>query len=440
MLNIFVSPILLFILVLSIPLQANASQMPSSDLRAIHLRLLQEPTSLDLLYEYAQFAVKEGNFESAIGALEGMLIIAGNQPRVLLELGILYQRLGVSITANNYLQRARDLSATNSEVANFADEYLIEIDKQTSPHLLTGVVSIGVRYQSNPTFSPDAAEIRSGGFNIPLPESHKRESDVNAMFFSRIDHRYSFTKRFSLASDLFIYGTAYDDNTQLNFGVVEFAFGPQFASPRNAAGQFNVRPHIVLRGTSLDGSQLEQTAGAGLDCRALFGANTVLNAKYQFRDVEHKDFNNRGVVPLRSGDEHILDFRYRTEFMRGHLVEVGLFGRHHNAERNFLETEQYDISLRYSLKIDNFIFREQRKMVLTPYVVSRFIDYGGADPDIDSDVTRSDREWRLGVHYKIPLVSSWSLVMNLEHLDADSNIINYDVQNDLGMISLQTGF
>ncbi len=440
MLNKFRLLVFIFFFMFLVSFQVIASPMPSADLRVFHQRVLKDPSNLDLLYEYAQFAIKEGNFESAIGALEGMLLTANNQPRVLLELGVLYQRLGAFKTANFYLQRAKQLSASNSKIANLADEYLTEVDKEESPHSLNGVFRFGVRYQSNPTFSPEAMEIRSGGFNIPLPESRKRDSDVNALFFSRIAHRYDMTQRASFTTDAIIYGTAYENNKQLNFGVLEVSSGPKFSTPLNAEGQHSVRPHIILRGSRLDGSRFEQTAGAGLDFLSSIGANTLLSAQYQFRDIDYRNYNNRGTASLRNGDEHRLDFRYRSEFMRGHLVEAGLFGRWRDAERQFLEMNQYDITLRYSVKFDNFVLREQRKMTLTPYVIRRFIDYGGADPDIDPGLTRSDREWRVGLNYQFPLVNSWSFLVNIERLEADSNIINYDVTNDLGMVSLQMGF
>ena len=386
--NRFVTLLLLCCSLLLLPLTTHASNMSSAGQRAIYQRLLEEPENMNLLYEYSQLAIKEGNFEAAIGALEGLLIVASNQPRVFLELGVLYQRLGVSKTADIYLRRARDLSKENSKIRNLANEYLIEINKQSSPHLFIGVMRVGVRYQENPTYSPEVTEIRSGGFNVPLPESRKAQHDVNALVFTRIEHRYNITDHTSFTSDLILYGTAYDDNSQLDLGVVEFSSGLKFESGRNADGQFSVRPHIVLRATSIDDNQFEQTMGAGIGFRSIFGANTALTTKYQFRDIEYKDFNDNDTASWRNGNEHRLNFRFNSEFMRGHLLEIGFFGRYKDAERDFLKVDQYDFSLRYSIKFNNFLFQQQRKMVLTPYAIRRLMNYGGADPEIDAEVTR----------------------------------------------------
>ena len=434
---------ILLLVVLALPFQTDASKLPSAKLTAVHQRMLNDPANLDLLYEYAQAAVRDGNFEAAIGALEGMLVIAGNQPRVLLELGVLYQRLGAPKVAQTYLLGAQEVSGPGSEIAALAEEYLYRFKKQDSPQQLTGLIRFGLRYQTNPTLSPEVDEILSGGFNVPLPAARQKESDTNALLLSRLDHRYRLKPRTTLASELIFYGTLYDRNTQLNYGLLELTSGPLFESPMNADGQFGVQPHLILRGSTLDSSMFEQTAGLGINFKYTPGADTWLiprfKVKYQYRDIDYKDFNDHGTAPLRSGGEHRLDMRYYTEYMRGHLIELGLFGRLKEAERKYLELDQYDITLRYSLKLDNF-FQARPRMSLTPYVLHRVTDYGGPDPEIDPTITRSDREWRLGLTYRLPLTPSSSLLLDLEHTEADSNIVNYDFNNNLFMISFQKDF
>ena len=59
----------------------------------LYEEVLKDPANLELLYEYAQEAINVANFEAAISALEGMLVVSKRQPRVLFELGTLYKRL-----------------------------------------------------------------------------------------------------------------------------------------------------------------------------------------------------------------------------------------------------------------------------------------------------------------------------------------------------------
>ena len=436
--------ILLAVVLFSVALfsqpQALARSQPTGELQSAHERLLEDPANLDLLYEYAQIAIEQGNFEAAISALEGMLVIARNQPRVLLELGVLYQRLGAPRVAQAYLQRAKAISGAGSTVSTFADEYLGEAEDRISPNVWSGFVKFGLRYQSNPTLSPEVSEILSGGVRIPLPEARKAQSDTNAMLFSRIANRYSLTERTSLASDLVVYGTAYNENSRLDFGLLELTSGILFDSPANASGQYSVRPHVLLRGTRLDHETFEKTAGAGLDFKLRIGADSLFKTTYQFRDVDYEDFNGTDSAPLRSGDEHRLEFNFRTELLRGHAFSVRLFGRTRSAERDFFEEDQYDITLRYSVKFANFLFKDKPRMTLTPYVIRRVRDFGGPDPAIEPAKTRNDREWRAGLTYVVPVAPTWAVYLNLERSKVNSNIVNYDATNNLFMVGLQKGF
>jgi Flp pilus assembly protein TadD len=56
--------------------------------------MLQDPSNLDVAFEYASLSSQVGDYEAAVSTLERMLIFAPNTPRLQLELGILYYRLG----------------------------------------------------------------------------------------------------------------------------------------------------------------------------------------------------------------------------------------------------------------------------------------------------------------------------------------------------------
>ena len=78
-----------------------AAQDDSADLDALQKQydaafqeIFKDPGNLDKSFQYAELAVKLGNFEAAISALDRMLLINPNLPRVRLELGVLYFRLG----------------------------------------------------------------------------------------------------------------------------------------------------------------------------------------------------------------------------------------------------------------------------------------------------------------------------------------------------------
>jgi cytochrome c-type biogenesis protein CcmH/NrfG len=56
--------------------------------QALLQQMLQDPSNLDVAFEYASLSSQVGDYEAAISTLERMLIFAPNTPRLQLELGI----------------------------------------------------------------------------------------------------------------------------------------------------------------------------------------------------------------------------------------------------------------------------------------------------------------------------------------------------------------
>src|SRR5277367_6547888 len=63
----------------------------------------RDPGNSDKALVYAEASVKIGNLEGAIGALERLLIFNPDLPRLQLEVGVLYYRLGSYTIARGYL-------------------------------------------------------------------------------------------------------------------------------------------------------------------------------------------------------------------------------------------------------------------------------------------------------------------------------------------------
>jgi tetratricopeptide (TPR) repeat protein len=100
---------------LPLPAQALASpeatfRAPTPQLRAAYeaalVLTLKMPADPDTLFKFAVLAVKLGDMEGAISALERLLLIENDLPEVKLELGVLYYRIGSKIMAAFHLEAA----------------------------------------------------------------------------------------------------------------------------------------------------------------------------------------------------------------------------------------------------------------------------------------------------------------------------------------------
>lgn len=85
---------------------------------------LEKPSDPETLAKFADLAVKVGDIEGAISALERLLLIDANQPEVKLELGVLYYRLGSKEAALTYLEGARSSPEATPQVRDRAEEFL----------------------------------------------------------------------------------------------------------------------------------------------------------------------------------------------------------------------------------------------------------------------------------------------------------------------------
>ena len=107
---------------------AQKTPEPTAEQRAAYDKAfqatLEKPSDPETLARYADLAVKVGDIEGAISALERLLLIDANQPEVKLELGVLYYRLGSKEAALTYLEGARAAPQASAQVRDRAEEFL----------------------------------------------------------------------------------------------------------------------------------------------------------------------------------------------------------------------------------------------------------------------------------------------------------------------------
>ena len=84
--------------------------------------LIEDPTNLDYLFEYANLSILLGDLEAAISVFEQMLIYEPDLPRIRLELGVLYFRLNAYPSAKLYLNSVKNYDAPE-EVLKKVDSF-----------------------------------------------------------------------------------------------------------------------------------------------------------------------------------------------------------------------------------------------------------------------------------------------------------------------------
>jgi tetratricopeptide (TPR) repeat protein len=125
--------------------------------------MLKKPADLDVLFKFATIASQTGDLEGAISALERMLLINGDLPRVRLELGVLYYRLASYEVARTYLESALKSPNLPPDVRSRAEQFMAQVQNQAKTSQFSGEFFIGTRYQSNANLGPASSNVRLFG-------------------------------------------------------------------------------------------------------------------------------------------------------------------------------------------------------------------------------------------------------------------------------------
>src|SRR5258708_7236434 len=115
---------------------------------ALFQRSLRDPANLDTVFAYADVSAKLGDNEAAVSALERMLLFNPNLPRVQLELGALYFRMGSYDSARIYFERAAAANPPD-DVKERIRTYLAEIPRRSAPRRFSAFAFFGAQYQSD---------------------------------------------------------------------------------------------------------------------------------------------------------------------------------------------------------------------------------------------------------------------------------------------------
>ena len=141
-------------------------------------QLIEEPTNLDNLFTYANLSILLGDLEAAVGVFEQMLIYDPSLPRIRLELGVLYYRLGAYATAKVYLQSVKEYDPPDEVLAR-VDEFLGAITESEKVFTFRSVFSSSMKHSSNGNSGLDADFIDIAGYAFEVSGDSKSKSDMS---------------------------------------------------------------------------------------------------------------------------------------------------------------------------------------------------------------------------------------------------------------------
>ena len=402
----------------------------------------RDPGNSDKALAYAEAAIKVGDLEGAIGALERLLIFNPDLPRIRLEVGVLYYRLGSYDLARSYLAQLADRADLPEDVRAKVKDYLAQIDQLSSQHRLTGQVLTGFRYQSNATYGPSGSGLSILGLNFPATSSGGK-GDANFFGLGAVNYVYDFQQPdpLTLEANLTMYGAKQFRQTFLDLSLTQIDVGPRFGLSNLLEGA-SVRPYVVGDYLSLGGSHFLASYGGGVNGFAPLMDRLTLLTNFEIQNRQYYTDASRPRIENRTGDYIAIrvspQYALTENQLIGFLAEVDRT----LAEQGYERQTQLVLGPTYQIRFDSPI---PQTGLLRPWTGSLGFNhvwrwYSVPDVLVDPFNTRRDSEYNLGATLEIGVVDGISTLLQAQQTWVNSNIQNYKYTNTIGVVAVSFTF
>ena len=392
-------------------------------------QILINPKNLDASFRYAEVSTRLGDYEAAIGALERILFYEQNLPRVELELGLLYFRLGSYEMAKSHFTRAQDLGAP-ADVGQKIDSFLKEIEKRMNPSQLSVFGQIGLRYQSNANAGPSNAVVRALGFDATLSSEFLKRPDWNAFGLAVIRHSYDFEndRGDTWESNLTTYYARQFRFTRLNVGLAEVDMGPRLTVPGMQG--LTVRPYALGNIVTLGDNPYASSWGGGASVRYQAPWGQIETG------IESRDrvYRNSSLYPTVSDQTGALTVGFVSasgffENIPGLRWQGKLSTARATSKISAYSYRQYGVEFALPYEFSGALAINGKTWTIAPLFGFFETRYDQPNGLVDPTLKRHDYEWRVGAAFDVAVYQNIGFAAQVLYMRTVSNLPNYATQN-----------
>lgn len=408
------------------PSAVTQSPADNAAVKAAFEETLRKPNDPKVLVHYADLAVKAGNLEGAISALERLLLIDSDQPRVNLELGVLYFRLGSYEAARGYLKNASNSAKATPDIKARANQVLAEVDDKTRKSDLSGEFMFGIRYSTNANSGPSGGIRSFGDTTVPTPNVSSRP-DFNVLAAAALRHRYDLGTQDNAAieTDLTLYGTRQFQVRDANVALTDLTTGPRSRPFDGWAGDISVKPFLTGRYLAVNDFTNYWAWGSGIEATSPLGANslvafTVIGRRREF--VNNPDLTNNNQS---SGTEFVPSLEYRVNLSPALSLNFSAATTRYWAAVESESYTEFGLSAVLAWRFVDPIGLNGLNWIATMNVGVARAAYDAPDPTVDPDLPRRQNDVNFGLTLGVPLDDRLTFITQAAYARRDSDISNY---------------
>lgn len=387
--------------------------------------MVNDPADLEKTFHFAALAARTGDLEGAVAALERMLLLESDLPRVKLELGVLYFRLGSYVVARRYLTEAVAGDRVPDEVRARVAEYVAAVDAKLARHHVSGFSLFGVRHQSNANAGPSSPRIFLGESLVTLDDRSTGQSDADVFAAAGIEHRYDFGRVDGLkwVTEATLYGTRQRTRKQVNLGLLEATTGPERGVGRAAAGGavLVVRPYAKIEHVTLDDRLWYQGAGAGVGLRyrpsdrlEVSGDADAVRRRHR-QDAENPAADDRDgwVIRARLTGRHAITGAFGLRLTAGAV--------RHELKAEYEKHFDVELGAGFDYAFSDPTGFTDRRWTASVGLNRMYSRYDAPDDTIDSDRRRTQRALSAEASLTVPLGERLAVVLSIGDRDVDAS-------------------
>jgi tetratricopeptide (TPR) repeat protein len=429
---------LALLLPLTMTAQADGADQAALEAQKDQLfqKMLANPANLDVAFDYANVSAQLGDNEGAVSALERMLLFNPNLPRIDLELGALYFRMGSFDIARSYFNKAIAANPP-AEVQQRVDQYLALIDQQLSPTRLTGTFFFGAQYQSDANVAPATSTIASPIGPVLLNNQFVKMSDWDIFASGSLLYTYDLGTQDHDTIEVTGNGLMnhYMQVNRLDLAFGEVTAGPRFRYPQFSDGlvqNASLKPYAILNEVGLGENQYFFTYGAGLEATGVVFDDIALRGFFEFRQKKFSNAPDRPASTALDGNDKVFSLSASKPITANSALSAEFDYVNQSTRVDYYANNSYAVAAAYHIRYTLPESFPQLPMETTIYGSRLWSHYDAPDPCCNtsptlffSPSTRNDRRWVFGLTQGLQVADNIQLIAQVSRNIVSSNLPLY---------------
>ncbi|MBU8875884.1 tetratricopeptide repeat protein [Reyranella sp. MMS21-HV4-11] len=429
------------------PAIAQQTQAVSPELEAEYdaafQDMLQKPSDLDVLFKFATIASKTGDLEGAISALERMLLVDPDLPRVRLELGVLYYRLGSFEVARSYFEVTLKSASLTPDVKARAEQFLAESEKRLTRSRFTGEIFAGMRYQSNANLGPPTSSVRLFGQTANLNQTALGTADWGAVTSGFLRHIYDLGQNnpAQLETQLSGYLNRQFQIQAANVSILDLTSGPRFKAFNGIFEDVTLKPFGTVGYIWVNDVPYYGSFGSGLEVGTLLSDKLRNTTNFVWR---RQMYQNTWYIPTNSqftGVEYSANSTFQYAVNEAVMLYAnGNLQRYQTDSTPWQNYMLYGVGGGMSFSFTDPLFKSQLPWSISLFGNVQWWYYDQPDAVVDPTLVRQQTDTILNLTLSIPFDQRTMFTVSGGRFVRSSDIPNYAFTNNSALIGVTWRF